>query len=137
MRFVYEPYHCYDVRGKIPGLFPKKECAPSQCFRTLRLSGLLGSWKGAGLTGFKLLKDYKELAGAITQFLWNRCRPNMPNDPKKQVRVVPVLLGRVVVPPDVDEVPKRGPKFSLKVSLNKHKLLASAHRIADKLQGEE
>ncbi|KAG0438332.1 hypothetical protein HPB47_017059 [Ixodes persulcatus] len=79
------------------------------------------------------------MAVATTEFLWCRTRWNLPKPGKKTtVSVAPVVfLGGVSVPPAVERVLERGPKFSLETSADKFELLAAVHRIADKTPTEE
>ncbi|KAH7969276.1 hypothetical protein HPB52_016464 [Rhipicephalus sanguineus] len=58
--------------------------------------------------------------------------------PKRQVGDVPVIrLGGTVLPPEVEKVLSRGPKYSVEAPVTKHELLATAHSIADKVHAEE
>ncbi|XP_077507117.1 uncharacterized protein LOC144116273 [Amblyomma americanum] len=96
------------------------------------------TWKGTGSAGMRTFKDYQNLAETTTEFLWNKRRQSLPKAPMKQTGEVPVIyLGGATVSSDTERVLRKGPKFSLEVPLSKPELLASVHRIADKVEGEE
>ncbi|KAG0427495.1 hypothetical protein HPB47_025456, partial [Ixodes persulcatus] len=73
--------------------------------------------------------EFRRTAGAATEVLWCRVRGSLPRqavvDHCRKGVVPVVLLGGAMVPPVVERVLERGPKFCLEAPVDKYSLLAA------------